>query len=211
MSNSNSKVGKVQEPLRSNGSRQITPSRTRAKTVSFSNNGYSEEICKVRHHLRRMAAQEFNEESSPVSQPPPGFEFESQKYDSHTQAVDQAPREVELIEESGELNNSPIIANVQPRHGFVTPSGISEQDQQVTANVDDRINDKRALLQGPLSSTYTEATSESLKQLAHESLQIGEILGIRVIGDYEAAVSRITKPLKKNKGKKRSTTKGRPE
>jgi len=42
-------------------------------------------------------------------------------------------------------------------------------------------------------------------------LQIGEIIGVKVIGDYEATISRITKPLKKNKGKKRSAARKRPE
>jgi len=51
----------------------------------------------------------------------------------------------------------------------------------------------------------TEVTTDSLKQLAHESLQVGELLGVKIIGDYKAALSRITKPLKKNKGKIRSS------
>ena len=64
-------------------------------------------------------------------------------------------------------------------------------------------NNGQGLLQEPALSNHTEVTSESLKQLAHESLQIGEILGAKVIGDYKAAISRITKPLKKNRSKKR--------
>jgi len=48
-------------------------------------------------------------------------------------------------------------------------------------------------------SVSTTETSESLVRLAHESLQIGEILGIRVIGNKQVAISRITKPLKKNR------------
>ena len=59
-------------------------------------------------------------------------------------------------------------------------------------------------MQEPALSNNTEVTSESLKHLAHESLQIGEILGVKVIGDYEAAISRIIKPLKKNRSKKKS-------
>jgi len=125
---------------------------------------------------------------SPISQPPPGFEFESP-----IKAVDRAPREVELIEDSGEFNS---------------------YGQQVTNKANNLVTYKQALLQEPApdtSTTSTAVTSESLRQLAHESLQIGEILGVKVIGDYEAAISRITKPLKKNKGKKRSAAKQRPE
>ena len=53
-------------------------------------------------------------------------------------------------------------------------------------------------------SNSTEVTSDSLRKLAHESLAVGELLGVKVIGDYKAALSRITKPLKKNKGWQRS-------
>ena len=48
-------------------------------------------------------------------------------------------------------------------------------------------------------SANTVETSESLVRLAHEALQIGEILGVRVIGDKQAAISKITKPLKGKK------------
>ena len=60
-------------------------------------------------------------------------------------------------------------------------------------------------------SSSTAATADSLEKLAHESLQIGELLGVKVIGDYKAALSRITQPLKKNKGKAKDTTQQRQE
>uniref|UniRef100_A0A7C9AUC6 Uncharacterized protein n=1 Tax=Opuntia streptacantha TaxID=393608 RepID=A0A7C9AUC6_OPUST len=185
LANSNSKVGKAQESPRSNESRQVTPSLTRTKTVSFSIIGDSEEIRKATHHLRSLAAQDSKEGSSPISQPPPGFEFESQ--------------------------NSPVAAKAQTNNGMVFPSGNSEQDQQEDVNVDEVPPSKRELMKEPASSNSTEVTSESLKQLAHKSLQFGEILGVKVIGDYEAAVSRTTKPLKKNRGKKRGAAEKRPE
>jgi len=128
-----------------------------------------------------MAAQEFIEGSPSVCQPPPGFEFESP--------------------------NSPSVANVQTSTGMVIPSGIVEQDQQE----DELITSKKELLQEPTSTNSTEITSESLKQLAYESLQVGELLGVKVIGDYDAVVSRITKPLKKNKGLKKGAVGKRQE
>uniref|UniRef100_A0A7C9DJJ2 Uncharacterized protein n=1 Tax=Opuntia streptacantha TaxID=393608 RepID=A0A7C9DJJ2_OPUST len=144
-SNSNSKVRRCQESPRSYESRLANTSPTKTKTVSFTV-GNSEEMCKVRQHLRPLVAQECNEGSSSTSVPPPGFGFES-------------------------LN--PISSDINQ-----TKSGKA----QATSN-------------------STELTSESLKKLAQESLQIGELLGVKVIGDYKAALSRITKPLKKNKGK----------
>ena len=172
-SNSNSKVGEGQETLRSNVSRSGTPSRTRTKTVSFSVIGDSEEVCKDRKQFKNLAAQEFSQGSPTVSQPPPGFGFESP--------------------------NSLSVDNVQQSIGMTSSRGIVEQDQQEEG----LLNFKKGVLQEPTSTNSTEITSESLKQLAYESLQIEELLGVKVIGDYEAAVSRITKPLKKNRGKKR--------
>ena len=61
---------------------------------------------------------------------------------------------------------------------------------------------KKVLLQPNFESS--SSTPESLVKLAKESLQIGELLGVRVTRNVEAAISRITTPLKKlrNKGKK---------
>uniref|UniRef100_A0A7C9A347 Uncharacterized protein n=1 Tax=Opuntia streptacantha TaxID=393608 RepID=A0A7C9A347_OPUST len=70
--------------------------------------------------------------------------------------------------------------------------------------VDAYTKNRQELVQEPALSINTDVTSESLKHLAHESLQLGEILGVKVIGDYEAAISRITKPLKKIRSKKKS-------
>ena len=104
-----------------------------------------------------------------------------------------------------------MINHDQTNNGKVITGGTSEQDQQENVNGDELTPSQQALLQEPALSNSTEVTSESLKQLAHESLQIGEILGVKVIGDYEAAISRITKPLKKNRGKKRSAAGKRKE
>ena len=70
-------------------------------------------------------------------------------------------------------------------------------------------NYKEALLHGPSSPASSVSTPESLVRLAHDSLQIGEILGVKVIGNLEAAVSRITEPLKKSRAKARDSSKGR--
>jgi len=200
-SNSNSNMKKVQEPPKSNDNRQVIPSRTRTKTVSFSHNGYSEEICKVRQHLRNMGMDEINDESIQVSQPPPGFEFEFQKHDSHSQGVDEAS-EVELVEESGAIVGSQNDGNL---------CRTLEQGRKVISGADVKFSFKEAPFHASSSSTSTESTSESLVKLAHESLKFGGLIGVRVTGDYEAAVSRITKPLKKIRGKGRRASKGRAE
>jgi len=62
-----------------------------------------------------------------------------------------------------------------------------------------RLNYKEVLAQP--NSENSSSTSESLVQLAHDSLHFGELLGIRVFGSVEAAISRITSPLKKAESK----------
>jgi len=44
-------------------------------------------------------------------------------------------------------------------------------------------------------------------KLAEESLQVGELLGVRVIGNKKAAVARITDHLKKSKAQGRISQK----
>jgi len=46
------------------------------------------------------------------------------------------------------------------------------------------------------NSESPKSTPESLVKLAKEALQVGELLGARVTGSVEAAISRITTPLK---------------
>jgi len=44
-------------------------------------------------------------------------------------------------------------------------------------------------------------------KLAQESLQIGELLGVRVTDNVEAAIARITTPLKKLRKKSKNSRK----
>jgi len=64
------------------------------------------------------------------------------------------------------------------------------------------LNFKKALIQSTPETTSSD--SDSLVQLAHDSLKFGELLGVRVTGNVEAAISRIVTPLKKirRQGKK---------
>ena len=202
-SNSNSNIVEDKEPARSNGSSQHTPSRTRTKTASFSQNGYSEELRKVSQHLKLLGKEMSHDESSQVSQPPPGFEVEHQENDSHIQLGAKSDKDDAPIVEGEEIINSHSFA-IAPSDNRVSKQG--QKDSNVV-----KASYKKALLQVPSSSTSTDSTSESLVRLAHESLKIGELLGVKVTGDFEAAVSRITKPLKKIKGKGRSALKKRSE
>jgi len=183
----------VQQSSRSNDNNNWSPSKTRTKTASFSNNGYSEEMWKVRHHLNTKAAQEFNVDSSIDSQPPPGFEFTTQQHMPCNHTVDKSPIQDTIVEDSSlQIQDSARVRNK-----------VQTYVDQVNAAGKGNSKDAKTLLQATTSSNSSESTSESLKQLAHESLKVGEILGVKVIGSYEAALSRITKPLKKARGQKK--------
>jgi len=76
---------------------------------------------------------------------------------------------------------------------------MNEDRAVVSLDTSEDANQKRsyksALLQNNAESS--SSTPESLVKLAKESLHIGELIGIRVTGNVEAAISRITTPLKK--------------
>jgi len=154
---------KDKEPPSSNESRPHVSSRSRTKTVSFSQNGYSEELMKLDQHLRDVGNTKGYEESQEEENlPPPGFEAELGRI-SQGHKVD--------------------CTNQKSQHKQHNPAQGSSY--------------KKALLQS--NSVDTGSTSESLIKLAHEALHIGELLGVRVTGNVEAAVSRITSPLKKSR------------
>jgi len=196
LSNSNSKMLKGQQSLRSNDNSNWSPSKTRTKTASLSNNGYSEEMCKVRKLLSAKAAGVINAESSIDSQPPPGFEYTSQQHMSCNHIVDKSPIPDKIVEDSCCLDQN----LAQERNEVQTL--VDQVDTASKGNF--RI--AKTLQQAATSSNSSDSTSESLKQLAQESLKVGEILGVKVIGSYEAAIARITKPLKKARGQKKCST-----
>ena len=177
-----SNESKGEEPTRSNGSRQYATSKTRTPTASFSQNGYSEELIKVQQHLRKAAATKEVEQLSQQqnSQPPPGFEFDFEK-------------NINL-----ENHNEEKAASCE--QDSTTLQYL--QSQQEVSKVSKVLNFKKALTQP--TSSQTDSDSDSLVQLAHDSLKFGELLGVRVTGNVEAAISRIVTPLKKirRQGKK---------
>jgi len=196
---------RAEETKSSNDSRQRAVSNTRTPTVSFSQNGLSEELFKVQQHLKKTAAVREVEELSTQqsSMAPPGFEFENLKDTElkQNEARQVRPKdavnyqEEEVVEEdSGGQSNNHCRADLE--NNGTNPSYRQNQ----TASK--QLNFKQALSQA--SPTYTSSDSESLVQLAQDSLKFGELLGVRVTENVEAAISRIVSPLKKirKQGKK---------
>ena len=54
-----------------------------------------------------------------------------------------------------------------------------------------------------ISSSSTNETTESMLRIAHESIQVGELVGVRVIGNKKGAIARITDHLKQRKAQER--------
>ena len=171
--------------------------------MSFSQNGYEEELLKVEHHLRSLGNRREKEgaQHEGDSTPPPGFESGKRKYYSNSinpkETISKSnngqerPNDRGLSEQSNPVH-SPKIMNVDRAVDSIDTKEDASQKRSY----------KSALLQNNAESS--SSTPESLVKLAKESLHIGELLGIRVTGNVEAAISRITTPLKKlrNKNKK---------
>ena len=180
-------------------------SRTRTPTVSFSQNGYSEEVFKVQQHLRKTAVTK-EVEVSPTqqdSQIPPGFEFGIEKEfnsQQHTEARQSMSKD--YINHQEEVEEECLGTQPKSCCRKIIEQDSANQIQQRNQEGSKKLNFREALLQSTPESS--NSSSESLVQLTHESLKFGELLGVRVTGNAEAAISRIVTPLKKirKQGKK---------
>ena len=136
---------------------------SRTKTVSFSQNGPSEEVIKLSmkkdslgDEVVTSSLKGFERTRCENIEPPPGFES------------------VDIIKP---LNKAPG-----------RPQQLMER--RVT----------RGQKKGEKSNS--QLTSESIKRIAKESLEIGKILGVEVIANEDAAIGRITSSLKEVKRKR---------
>ena len=62
-----------------------------------------------------------------------------------------------------------------------------------------RINSKKNYVEDSPPGRRSMETTESMKQLAEEALEVGEILGVKVISHKANAVKRITDSLKSHR------------
>ena len=195
---------RVEESSSSKDSRQQAISRTRTPTVSFSQNGYSEEVFKVQQHLRKTSVTKEAEQSQSLhdSQPPPGFGFVNEKEINLQQLTEaRQPMSKACLSHQQEVDEECLGTQSNSCCREFIEQDCANQLQQEEQEASKKLNFKKALTQTPESSN---SSSESLVQLAYDSLKFGELLGVRVTGNVEAAISRIVTPLKKirRKGKK---------
>jgi len=144
---------RVEETTSSNSSRQHALSKTRTPTVSFSQNGYSEEIFKVQQHLSKIAATKEVEELSKQhdSQLPPGFEFEVEKDTNlqNNEAMKSMPKasvrhQEEVVEECpGVQSHSLCRTEIE--------QDCTSQNHQQKQAVSKELNFRKALIQPHLN------------------------------------------------------------
>jgi len=165
----------------------------------------------VNQHLSKLAATKEVEESPKEqdSQPPPGFEFEFEgdiNLQDHTSArrtISNGYAKQQGVDEECLGVQTNILCRTD-----IEKVCTNQNSQQQYQEVSKELNFKKALIQS--NSETTSSDSDSLVQLAHDSLKFGELIGVRVTGNVEAAISRIVSPLKKirKQGKKlKKTTK----
>jgi len=175
---------------------------TRTLTAELSGNNFSEEVTKVNQLLKRntQATQEdgFDGEATQSQNKagldhsdnisiPPGFENTATK----TGRAKQKGKSTSRKGKSGEVKRftrSQLRRKIALNGGFTR----SQLRKKVALNGGARTKAKSELL-GRRNSIET---TDSMKQTAEEALQVGELLGVKVISHPENAIKRITDTLK---------------
>jgi len=200
-SNSNCEGGKAGASMENS-----INSVTRTKTVSFSQNGFSEEIIKISQHLQPLR----NPTDSELP-PPPGFENRRtvglgenaspnaiQTIDAHLEEGEVVAPKVSVIATPRELQPSAVRFNNSleegPKNRSIECQAHAGLGKVKSANQQPQIPAKGH--SATVSSTYT---SDSIRKIAEEALHIGELLGVKVVQHKQGAVSRITETLKKSR------------
>ena len=128
--------------------------------------------------------------------PPPGFDFE--------RTTINADHELQLKPTTGCRVKQTEVTRETSQDHLITLGARGQEElssrklsPSKTQSSETKNSYKEALLN--VQSEASSSTSESLVELAKKSLHFGELLGLQVTGDVEAAISRITTPLKKNR------------
>ena len=202
-SNSNALGDKI---IKDDGQKEVMGSRT--ITASFSQNGYSEELFKISQHLKKGAAGMSHSQEDSEVQAPPDFESIIGNKDKEM-TVNSSKNQGQVIGLVGGLNNqsrkSQDTATSPGKHLHIPEKQLNQGSQQVQQVKTAR--KKKQASNVHHSSTESEGTTDSMIKLAEESLQVGELLGVRLVGNKKAAISRITDHLKKRKAQGKITQK----
>jgi len=160
-------------------------SGTKTKTADLSGNNYSEEVEKIQRLIHRKAhitqdeeveyAENRNMDYNPQSESvliPPGFEGLAGKKE-----IVRGKRRVKASKGNPSVDKR--ITRSQVRKG----------------NTQSRTEEPSIIL----GRSQSIETTNSMKQTAEEALKLGELLGVKVISNWDNAVKRITDTLKENR------------
>jgi len=187
----------------------------KTKTAEFSQNGFSEEIVKLSQKagVPQYAGKNDNVVNEVADQTncygneepliPPGFgrlSLEGSK-------VTPVPPGYEVIQQA-ELSSNQKVKAQKNQNGVLGKRITRSQTKKVEASTERMKPCSLPPFKGSREvspqSNSSSKTTESMAKLALESLEVGELLGVKVIGKKEVALKRITSGLKKVR-KRRNT------
>jgi len=156
------------------GQRDDSCSKTR--TVSFSQNDLSEELLKV-SQKSRLAVKEVTKAQEEEVHAPPGFGSRTAK--DAVGLLHSSPKPKEKLDS---VQSTDMGADINSQNSFEEPPGFEKLkekrvNQLRTKSKHTRIRTGRRLGDS-ISSSSTNETTESMLRIAHESIQVGELLGV---------------------------------
>jgi len=178
-------------------------SNSKTKTVSFSQNGLSEELLKV-SQKPRLAAKVTAEDQGVEVQAPPGFG--NRKSNDEVGSIISKPNSKDKLDC---VLSTDMGADINSQNSLDEPPGFEKLKEKGRNRLKTKPTHSRTgttkQLEASTSSSYTNETTESMLKAAHESIQVGELLGVRVIGNKKEAIARITDHLKQRKVQERKS------
>ena len=183
------------------------------------------ELFKVTQHLRRVVNEEINVQEEMEDQAPPGFEkgnahhgLDSLTSKSNPQGkldCSQKKEKDSVSDSQNTVTKAPDCLsppgservrddNVEPPPGFEVFGNKSSKKnpRRQHQSMERRVTRS----QKQVEKNSSQVTSESIIKLAKESIEIGNLLGLKVIDKEEAAIRRIINSLKEGKKKRSSLT-----
>ncbi|KAJ8438798.1 hypothetical protein Cgig2_023832 [Carnegiea gigantea] len=170
--NSNLK-GEIERPATSSNQESIY-SRARTKTVSFSQNGYTKELLQLTQQPHSLGTEQ-TPKSLEVDEPP-GYE-KPHPSKANDLLTNYSPKALEIREEVLEEGEFRVQGSdtVEPPPGFESQAPEKEYHNKKKAS------SRTTKSVGSKGNHSRSQTTESLEQIARESLQLGKLLGGLII------------------------------
>jgi len=199
-----SNLGKVAEEPRLESQLERSNSDTRTKTAHFSHYECSDEVMMISNQVLPLKTVEkgkkakdvmlVNEEES--AQEPPGFESRVNARSYHT--FKPLANDNEGLHTKGQE-----VDPIEPRGFEERENGIKDKKaEQISKSgpVNDGQGTQYSQSNANLEARNDTSSMDSCEKLAKEALQIGQILGIKVVRNEKAAIDRLTESMGRKKG-----------